>query len=54
MSLLTLVDNEVLEQGKKTMSLTITNPVRIEEDALGEVEVAAEHLWAAQTQRYSH
>ena len=33
------------------MSLTITNPVRIEEDALGEVEVAAEHLWGAQTQR---
>src|ERR1700745_835703 len=33
------------------MSLTITNPVRIEEDALGEVEIAAEHLWGAQTQR---
>src|SRR5690349_10858741 len=33
------------------MSLAITNPVRIEEDALGEVEVAAEHLWGAQTQR---
>ena len=33
------------------MSLTITNPVRIEEDALGEVGVAAEHLWGAQTQR---
>src|SRR5260370_26328284 len=33
------------------MSLTITNQVRIEGDALGEVEVAAEHLWGAQTQR---
>src|SRR6201989_184151 len=33
------------------MSLAITNPVRIEEDALGEVEVSAEHLWGAQTQR---
>src|SRR5713101_745125 len=33
------------------MSLTITNQVRIEEDALGEVEVPAEHLWGAQTQR---
>src|SRR5712692_10163807 len=33
------------------MSLAITNPVRIEEDALGEVEVAAEHFWGAQTQR---
>src|SRR6202140_1824901 len=33
------------------MSLAITNPVRTEEDALGEVEVAAEHLWGAQTQR---
>src|SRR5258706_8485844 len=33
------------------MNLAITNPVRIEEDALGEVEVAAEHLWGAQTQR---
>jgi fumarate hydratase class II len=31
------------------MSLIITNPVRIEEDALGEVEVAAEQLWGAQT-----
>src|SRR5258707_10667331 len=46
-----LVENKVLEQGKKTMSLTVTNQVRIEEDALGEVEVAAEHLWGAQTQR---
>jgi hypothetical protein len=43
--------NEVFEEGKKTMRLTITNPVRIEEDAMGEVEVAAEHLWGAQTQR---
>src|SRR6266849_5038416 len=33
------------------MSVTVTNQVRIEEDALGEVEVAAEHLWGAQTQR---
>src|SRR5712672_3544628 len=33
------------------MSVTVTNQVRIEEDALGEVEVLAEHLWGAQTQR---
>src|SRR5277367_5161390 len=33
------------------MSLTVTNPVRTEEDALGEVEVPAGHLWGAQTQR---
>src|SRR5437667_5890642 len=33
------------------MSVTVTNQVRIEEDALGEVEVAADHLWGAQTQR---
>src|SRR2546429_9122547 len=33
------------------MSVTVTNQVRIEEDALGEVEVAAEHLWGAQPQR---
>jgi fumarate hydratase class II len=29
------------------MSVAVTNQVRIEEDALGEVEVAAEHLWGA-------
>ena len=28
-----------------------TNPYRIEEDALGEVQVPASHLWGAQTQR---
>src|SRR5205807_621800 len=33
------------------MSVTVTNQVRIEEDALGKVEVAVEHLWGAQTQR---
>src|SRR6266478_686570 len=33
------------------MSVTVTNQVRIEEDALGEVEVPAERLWGAQTQR---
>ncbi len=33
------------------MNLTITNQFRIEEDALGEVQVQAEHLWGAQTQR---
>src|SRR5712672_2065935 len=33
------------------MSVTVTNQVRMEEDALGEVGVAAEHLWGAQTQR---
>jgi len=33
------------------MSLTITDQFRIEEDALGNVEVPAEHLWGAQTQR---
>ncbi len=33
------------------MSLTITSEFRIEEDALGDVQVPAEHLWGAQTQR---
>src|ERR1700761_7659459 len=33
------------------MSLTTTNKSRVEEDALGEVYVPAEHLWGAQTQR---
>src|ERR1700759_3464915 len=33
------------------MSVATTNPVRIEEDALGKVEVASEHLWGAQTER---
>ncbi len=33
------------------MNATITNQFRIEEDALGEVQVPAEHLWGAQTQR---
>lgn len=27
------------------------NPIRVEEDALGSVDVPAEHLWGAQTQR---
>lgn len=30
---------------------TSAGPIRIEEDALGEVEVPSEHLWGAQTQR---
>src|SRR5437868_1231376 len=29
-------------------------PVRIEKDALGKVEVPAEHLWGAQTERSRH
>ena len=33
------------------MSVTITDQFRIEEDALGNVEVSAGHLWGAQTQR---
>src|SRR6202521_745620 len=33
------------------MNLTIKNEFRIEEDALGDVQVPAEHLWGAQTQR---
>jgi fumarate hydratase class II len=33
------------------MNLTVTDQVRIEEDALGNVEVPSEHLWGAQTQR---
>lgn len=33
------------------MAATTTNKLRIEEDALGEVQVPAEHLWGAQTQR---
>src|SRR4030095_400991 len=33
------------------MTLTITNQFHVEEDALGEVQVPADHLWGAQTQR---
>ena len=33
------------------MSLAIGNQFRIEEDALGDIQVPAEHLWGAQTQR---
>src|SRR6266705_5384978 len=33
------------------MSLMITNEFRIEKDALGDVEVPADRLWGAQTQR---
>ncbi len=33
------------------MTVTTTNQFRIEEDALGDVQVPAEHLWGAQTQR---
>jgi len=33
------------------MNLTVTEQVRIEEDALGNVEVPSAHLWGAQTQR---
>lgn len=33
------------------MSHSVTNEFRIEEDALGNVQVPAEHLWGAQTQR---
>jgi fumarate hydratase class II len=33
------------------MNATITNQFRIEEDSLGNVQVPADHLWGAQTQR---
>jgi len=33
------------------MNLTMTNKFRIEEDSLGEVQVPADRLWGAQTQR---
>src|SRR6201981_4050326 len=33
------------------MSITTATEFRVEEDALGEVHVPAEHLWGAQTQR---
>src|SRR6201985_2840683 len=33
------------------MSVAITDHLRVEEDALGNVEVPAGHLWGAQTQR---
>jgi fumarate hydratase, class II len=36
---------------KNMMSLTITEEFRIEEDALGDVQVPSKHLWGAQTQR---
>ena len=33
------------------MSVTMTGDFRIEDDALGDVQVPVEHLWGAQTQR---
>src|SRR5258706_4150889 len=33
------------------MNATVTNEFRIEEDSLGDVQVPADHLWGAQTQR---
>ena len=36
---------------KNIATLTISSDFRIEEDALGDVEVPAGHLWGAQTQR---
>jgi len=33
------------------MNATVTNQFRIEEDSLGDVQVPADHLWGAQTQR---
>src|SRR3984893_498786 len=33
------------------MSVATANEFRIEEDALGDIQVPAEHLWGAQTQR---
>jgi len=33
------------------MNATVTNQFRIEEDSLGDVQVSADHLWGAQTQR---
>src|SRR5882762_10661841 len=42
---------EVKRGGLEMASSETTNPLRIEEDALGEVQVPAEHLWGAQTQR---
>src|SRR5436309_6933985 len=35
----------------KNMTVTAVNQFRVEEDALGNVQVPAEHLWGAQTQR---
>src|SRR6201995_1171929 len=40
-----------VHQGDETMSVSTINQFRIEEDALGEVYVPADHLWGAQTQR---
>jgi fumarate hydratase class II len=33
------------------MTVAAVNQFRVEEDALGNVQVPAEHLWGAQTQR---
>src|SRR5947199_10548622 len=38
-------------EGGKQLSPDTKNKVRIEEDALGDVQVPADHLWGAQTQR---
>jgi fumarate hydratase class II len=36
------------------MNLAIKNQFRIEEDSLGDVQVPADHLWGAQTERSHH
>src|ERR1700756_4644124 len=38
-------------KGKSNMRYKATNEFRIEEDALGDVQVSGGHLWGAQTQR---
>ena len=43
--------NTLLRKAQNIMSLAATNQFRIEEDALGDVQVPADHLWGAQTQR---
>src|SRR5271163_4340498 len=40
-----------IEQEKPVASSSDTGKFRIEEDALGDVQVPAEHLWGAQTER---
>ena len=42
---------KALKNGAKHLSPDMTSQFRIEEDVLGDVQISAEHLWGAQTQR---
>ena len=51
LGILPLGEVTLSHHGATIMNLTIKNQFRTEEDSLGDVQVPANHLWGAQTQR---